>query len=238
MFPYYKYYLEIKNRILLVLFTWLSLTLVCYQFKESLLFIFITSNKYCGNISYFIFTNVGEVFQVYLHLTFFIANQITLLMLFYHLLMFLTLSLYYSEYIQLKSILKIFFVTWFFSVTLLVKFVVPFSWSFFLSFQETNNYLQPTSFFFEARILEYFYYFTDFYYICIANCQLLGIAVLFLNTVSEKMRAIKTFRKLFYLIFILFSTITTPPDIFSQILVSSSLIVIYEFLIFSRYIKT
>jgi len=55
--------------------------------------------------------------------------------------------------------------------------------------------------------------------------------------VSEKMRAVKTFRKLFYLIFILFSTITTPPDIFSQILVSSSLIVIYEFLIFSRYIK-
>nr|YP_009144738.1 SecY-independent transporter protein [Pseudo-nitzschia multiseries]AKJ77346.1 SecY-independent transporter protein [Pseudo-nitzschia multiseries] len=237
MFSYYKYYLEIKNRILLLIFTWLLLMVICYHFKEPLLFIFINSNKYCNSVPYFIFTNVGEVFQVYLHLTLFIANQITILMLLYHSLMFLTLSLYYSEYIQLKSITRIFIITWSCSVILLIKFVVPFSWSFFLSFQETNSYLQPTSFFFEARILEYFHYFTNFYYICVANCQLLGVSILFLNAVSEKMKAIKTFRKLFYLVFILFSTITTPPDIFSQILVSSSLIIIYEFLIFLKYIK-
>ena len=121
-------------------------------------------------------------------------------------LVFLALGLYYSEYSKLKSILKIFIITWVCSVILLKKIVVPFSWSFFLSFQETNNPFQPASFFFEARILEYFNYFTNFYYICLANCQLLTLSILFLNNVSKKIGTIKTFRKLFYLVFILFST--------------------------------
>ena len=240
MFPCYEYYLEIKNRTLLLLFTWAFLLIVCYYFKEPLLFTFIDSNKYynnANNMPYFIFTNVDEVFYVYFRLIFFIANQITILILLYHSLMFLTLGLYFSEYTQLKSILKIFVFTWLCSVILLKKFVVPFSWSFFLSFQETSNQLQPASFFFEARILEYLNYFTNLYYICVANCQLLTLSILFLNNISEKVGTIKTFRKLFYLVFILFSTVTTPPDVFSQIIMSFNLIIAYELLVFLKYLK-
>lgn len=238
MFPCYQYYLEIKNRSILLLFTWVSLLIVCYDFKEPLLFTFIDSNKYYNNMPYFIFTNVDEIFYVYLRLIIFIANQITIIMALYHGLMFLTLGLYYSEYKQLKLILKIFIITWLCSIILLRKVIMPFSWSFFLSFQETNNHLQPASFFFEARILEYFDYFTNFYYLCVMNCQLLTLSVLFLNKISKETGTIKTFRKLFYLVFILFSTITTPPDIFSQIIMSTSLILIYEILVFLKYIKT
>ena len=238
MFPCYQYYLEIKNRSILLLFTWVSLLIVCYDFKEPLLFTFIDSNKYYNNMPYFIFTNVDEIFYVYLRLIIFIANQITIIMALYHGLMFLTLGLYYSEYKQLKLILKIFIITWLCSIILLRKIIMPFSWSFFLSFQETNNHLQPASFFFEARILEYFDYFTNFYYLCVMNCQLLTLSVLFLNKISKETGTIKTFRKLFYLVFILFSTITTPPDIFSQIIMSTSLILIYEILVFLKYIKT
>ena len=238
MFPYYHYYLEIKNRTLLLLFTWVFLLIICYHFKEPLLFTFVNSNKYYNSVPYFIFTNVDEIFYVYLRLIFFVANQITFMIALYHGSVFITLGLYHSEYKQLKSIIKIFIITWLCSIVLLKKIVMPFSWSFFLSFQETNNHLQPASFFFEARILEYFNYFTNFYYICVANCQLLALSVLFLNNISEKVGTIKTFRKLFYLVFILFSTITTPPDIFSQIFMSCTLILIYELLIFIKYIKT
>ena len=237
MLPWYNYYLEIRNRILLLLFAWASLLIICYHFKESLLFLLINSNKYYNNTPHFIFTNVDEIFYVYLRLVFFITNQFTLILALYHGLMFLALGLYQTEYYRLKSIVKIFILAWLFSIILLKKVVIPFSWSFFLSFQETNNYLQPASFFFEARIFEYLDYFTNFYYICVANCQLLALSVLFLNNISEKAGTIKTFRKLFYLVFILFSTITTPPDIFSQIIMSSSLILIYELLIFLRYLK-
>ncbi|QXE46251.1 Sec-independent protein translocase protein TatC (mitochondrion) [Nitzschia inconspicua] len=237
MTSYYKYYLEIKNRILLTIFTWISLLLICYLFKEPLLFIFINSNKYYLNTTpYFIFTDVGEIFYVYLSLVFFIANQITIIMLFYHSLMFLALGLYRLEYLQLRSVFKIFIFVWVCSLILLKEFVIPFSWSFFLSFHKTEEILQPTSFFFEARISEYMIYFKNLYYICLINCQGFAILTFLLNNMSNTIGTIKTFRKLFYFLFILFSTFVTPPDIISQVLMSCSLIIMYELLIFFKYL--
>jgi Sec-independent protein secretion pathway component TatC len=240
MISFYKYYIEIKNRIVLLVFTWSSLLIVCYYFKEPLLFIFINSNKYyngLNNAPYFIFTDVGEVFYVYLSIVFFIANQITILMLFYHSLMFLALGLYKSEYLQLKSAFKIFIFAWLCSLILLLEFLVPFSWSFFLSFQKTDEVLTPVSFFFEARISEYLTYFKSLYYVCLINCQVFAMLTFLLNNINDAIGTIKTFRKLFYFIFIVFSTLTTPPDILSQILMSCSLITIYELLIFRKYLK-
>lgn len=237
---YYKYYLEIKNRILLLVITWISLLLTCYYFKEPLLFVFVNSNKYYTDLNttpYFIFTDVGEIFYVYLFLVIFVTNQLTILMLFYHSLMFITLGLYQSEYVQLQSAFKTFMFTWFCSLILLKEFVVPFSWSFFLSFQKTDEILQPVSFFFEARISEYLTYFKNLYYACLINCQVFALLTFLLQNISEAVGTIKTFRKLFYFMFIIFSTLTTPPDIFSQIFMSCSLILIYEFLIFLKYLK-
>jgi sec-independent protein translocase protein TatC len=240
MTSYYKYYLEIKNRILLITFTWASLLLVCYYFKEPLLFIFINSNKYyiqTNTTPYFIFTNISEIFYVYLYLVFFITNQVTTLMFFYHSLMFLALGLYKFEYRQLKIVFKVFIFTWVCSFILLKEFIAPFTWAFFLSFQKTNEALQPVSFFFEARISEYMIYFKNLYYVCLINCQIFAFLILVLNNIGENVRTIKNFRKLFYFIFIIFSTLMTPPDIISQIFMSYSLVTIYELLIFFKYLK-
>lgn len=238
---YYKYYLEIKNRLLLTFFTWTSVLITCYYFKEPLLFIFVNSNKYYYKLDYtpyFIFIDVSEIFYVYLQLIFFIANQIVILIMFYHILMFLTLGLYNSEYVQLRFIFQIYLITWLCSILLLKEFIIPFSWSFFMSFQEANNDLQPASFFFEARIVEYLNYFINLYYLCLLNCQALALITLILNAISDKSGTIKTFRKLFYFVFIIFSTLTTPPDVASQIVMSFSLITIYEFLVFFKCFKT
>lgn len=240
MISYYKYYLEIKNRIFLIIFAWALLFIVCYYFKEPLLFVFINSNKYYIKLNttpYFIFTDVGEIFYVYLYLVFFIANQVTTLMIFYHSLMFLALGLYRSEYIQLQLIFKIFIFTWFSSFILLKELIVPFSWSFFLSFQNSDETLQPVTFFFEARISEYIIYFKNLYYVCLVNCQVFAVLIFLLNNISDTIGTIKTFRKLFYFIFIIFSTLTTPPDIVSQILMSCSLVLLYELIIFLKYLK-
>jgi Sec-independent protein secretion pathway component TatC len=152
--------------------------------------------------------------------------------------MFITLGLYRSEYIPLQSAFKLFIFTWLCSIILLKEFLVPFSWSFFLSFQKTNEILQPVSFFFEARISEYLVYFKNLYYICIINCQVFAMLTFLLKNVSENAGTVKTFRKLFYFVFIIFSTLTTPPDIFSQIIMSSSLIITYELLVFFKYLQT
>ena len=69
------------------------------------------------------------------------------------------------------------------------------------------------------------------------NCQLLALSIMILNKISEKAEAIKTFRKLFYLMFVVFSTIVTPPDVITQVVMSLSLILIYELLLFVRCVR-
>jgi sec-independent protein translocase protein TatC len=233
---YYKYYLEIKNRLLLLSTTWGFISIVCYFYKEALLFVLINSTQNLLDASsYFIFTDVSEIFYVYIRLTFFISNQITVIMFFYHLLIFLALGLYRFEFNKLRSTFQIFIVTWLSSMVLLYKVLIPFSWSFFLNFQQSKIGLQPVSFFFEAKIIEYFNYFISLYYICLLSCQFLIIITLLLNSISNNKN--KMFRKLFYLIFVIFSTLITPPDVISQIIVTINLIVMYEMIIFFKYLE-
>jgi Sec-independent protein secretion pathway component TatC len=47
------------------------------------------------------------------------------------------------------------------------------------------------------------------------------------------LKLIKKFRKIYYLLFIIFATIITPPDIATQLLLCGCIIVIFEILIFS-----
>lgn len=236
MISYYKYYLEIKNRSILLAISWIFASIICYSYKETILFLLINSSNHLSALNiepYFIFTDISEIFYVYVQLTFFISNQIAVIMIFYHSLLFLSSGLYHFEYKKLQSAFKIFVFSWLSSIILLNKFLIPFSWAFFLSFQQTDT----LSFFFEAKIVEYFNYFTNLYYICLINCQVLTVITLFLNNISTDLKKVRKFRKLFYLVFVIFSTLTTPPDIISQIVMSTSLIVIYEILLFLRYFK-
>jgi len=238
IYSYYKYYLETKNRFLLVFFSWGFTLIVCYLYKETLLFILINSNKVFDNSSYFIFTNVTEVFYTYIELSVFLANQVAILITFYQILLFLSLGLYQSEFDKLKFTFKIFTTCWLFSIALLYQFIVPVSWDFFLSFQQnSNDAYNSIPFFFEAKITEYVQYFVSLYYLCLLNCQFLALLTFFLANLSGKSQKTKKFRKLFYLIFVSFSTLITPPDIVSQISISFFLVVTYELLILLQQLK-
>ena len=237
---YYMYYEEIKNRFTLIALCWGFCFGICYLYKETLLFLIVESNNNLNKSKqaiYFIFTNVTEVFNVYLDLIFFISNQVTIIIFLYQSLMFLSLGLYRFEFVRLKLAFQLFVLTWVASMILLYKIVVPISWAFFLSFQQSNNFNQQLSLFFETKLSEYFYYFTDLYYICLMNCQFLAVILLFLINLSEEPQKIKTFRKLFYLTFVIFSTIITPPDIISQIVISLIFILFYELLLFIKILK-
>jgi sec-independent protein translocase protein TatC len=240
MIYYYKYYLEIKNRGFLLLLTWFFTATVCYFYKEILLFLFLNpsnSSNFCNTKPYFIFTNVTEIFTVYLQLILLIANQISLIKLFYHLLMFLSLGLYDVEFNKLQLAIKLFVVSWLTSLILLIKVILPFSLEFFLSFKESSTDTNVISFFFEARVLEYFEYFVSLYYVCLLNCQLLVLVTLILNSLSNNISKVKKFRRVFYGAFIIFSTLVTPPDIFSQVVLSTCLIAIYECITFLKLIR-
>mgnify|MGYP003449326516 FL=1 len=115
---YYVYYLEIKNRIILLFITWLFTIFVCYLYKEVILFFILnsthvfvfTSTIENQNLShYFIFTDVTEIFYVYLNLILFISNQIFFFSFFYHFLMFLSPGLYKFEHNNLYFLIRISF---------------------------------------------------------------------------------------------------------------------------------
>lgn len=237
---FYKYYKEIKNRLVITIIAWVFCLSTCYLYKETILFTLISLN-YCfielNTKPYFIFTEVTEIFNVYLDLILFIANQIGVFILFYQIFMFLSLGLYRFEFLKLKFALKVFVISWVFSTILLYKLIIPFSWKFFLSFQESSSTLQPFSLFFETKLIEYFHYFTNMYYICLISCQFLGILAIILTSLNEDFKQTKIFRKLFYLIFVIFSTIVTPPDVISQICISLSLIITYELLLMVKFIR-
>jgi sec-independent protein translocase protein TatC len=229
----YTYYLEIKNRIFLSLICWLSASLVCYFYKETLLFLFISFSNYgilAGSKPYFIFTDVTEIFTVYAQLIFFISNQILFIKLSYHMLMFLSSGLYKFEYINLKFVFRVLLGSWIISIFLLNKILMPLSWNFFLSFQDQTR-LKTISLFFEAKLSEYFNFYISLYYICLLNFIFFVFVTLFINNISNDLSKIRSFRKVFYFIFVMFSTLTTPPDILSQLLLSFILISNYEILI-------
>lgn len=237
---FYKYYKEIKNRFFFVFFSWLICLSICYYYKEVLLFtiiywtnLFVESNTK----PYFIFTNIAEVFYVYFELSVFISNQVGLCMLFYQLIMFLSLGLYHFEFSRLKLVFQVFFISWGISICLLSMCIIPLSWSFFLGFQDNLTSAQPVLLYFEAKLAEYLSYFIQLYYICLTSCQFLAAILVLLTSLDEKLRKTKTFRKLFYLVFVVFSTIITPPDILSQICISCTLILIYELVLILKQIQ-
>lgn len=239
-YNFYKYYNEIRNRCLIIFSAWLLCLSICYLYKENILFILINFNSSFIKLNkepYFIFTDITEIFNVYIELTLFVANQMAIFLLLYHSFMFISLGLYKFELIRINSILKIVIITWLISLTLLYHLIIPISWNFFLSFYTNSNTLQPIAFFFETRLIEYFNHFQNVYYLCLISCQFLGFLILALTSFTEKFKQTKAFRKLFYLIFIIFSTIITPPDVISQISIGISLILFYETLIVIKFIQ-
>ena len=139
----HKYYLEIKNRLFLVLLSWNFTLIVCSIYKEVLLFLITKSTSSIESFSesnaklYFIFTDVKELFYIYFKLIFFVTNQLCFILLFYQMFMFFYLGFYVEEYKKFKLILKCSLL--FFVIAMFVSyvFIIPLSWNFFLSFLKT-----------------------------------------------------------------------------------------------------
>ena len=235
----YKYLLEIKYRFFFSLITWSFLMLNCYHFKETLLYVFMRfsfkSNK--TNLFYFLTTDVAEVFVAYLQLSFYIANQITLIFLWCHSFFFLSAGLYKFEYAYLKIITLTTVVSWTTCIFILNNFIFPTSWNFFLRFQEYLLY-QNLTFHFEIKLNEYLIFYKSLYDLCILIFQVAVLFIIFLDLLRTNVSIIKKLRKIFYFIFFSLSTFITPPEVLYQLIMSICIILIYEVLIIYMIFKT
>lgn len=231
-----KYLLEIKNRVLLLFITWISLMLISYLYKEILLFLFIESEIFGTNefkVYYFIFTDVIEVFSVYMKLIFFISFQITFIYFIYHIFTFLSYGLSFLEYSYSKHFFIVIFALWLFSVIISKYILVPAMWNFFINFQNIG-YLNLH---FEAKLSEYLDFYIKFYYISVFYCQFFTFLFFIFSYINVDSLLIKKFRKLFYFILVFFSTLISPPEVFSQICISVILIICYELFVIGFFFK-
>ena len=219
-----KYLLEIRNKLILLVITFCSILLVCYWYKDVLLFL-VTQMHLSDENLYFIFTDVTELFSVYFRLVFFISIQVVLWHFFYHMFSFLRPALYYQEFKFVSFFFKSVTFSWVLAGLLSSYILIPFGWNFFLSFQVHQG------FYFEARITEYLNFYNNAYFLCLLYCQLLSLLFFFLVDVQENYLYVKKYRKLYYYVFLLFSTFITPPDLVSQLITTFFVIIAYEFIL-------
>jgi sec-independent protein translocase protein TatC len=232
-----KYLLEIKNRFFLLCLTYFSTIIVSYFYKEILLFLIAqpkynfswNNNKETFTSFYFIFTDVTEIFLVYIKLIVFISFQILVIFIIYHVFLFFIPALFKLEYKYSSFIIQIVFITWMFSLLIANYYLIPISWDFFLSFQ---NFIADKSFniHFEAKLSEYFYFYISFYYVCWFYFQFSLLIFLILHYINQNINNIKKFRKLYYFSFVILATFLCP-DFITQLLLSIGLIFIYEILL-------
>ena len=235
----YRYFFEIKSRILLIIISWVITILICYFYKETLLFLLVKLNikLYYLESFYFISTNLTDVFYVYLQLSYFVSTQLSIFVFIYHFLLFISPGLFEHEYKLLKLIVLISFFFLSLSILILNIFILPYVWTFFSGFQ-TNKYNESINIFFEAQFTEYLNFYILTYYINVSIGQVFVFFLLLLNFIENKIRFINNTRKIFYSIFLIFATIITPPDIISQIIISLCFSLIYEIIVIIILLKT
>lgn len=239
---FFRYYIEIKSRLLLLFISGNLILLVGYIFKEILLSTVVDSYNISGDyfspveLSYFIFTDVVEVFNVYVCLILFVGKQVLFFQVCYHFLMFLIPGLTKKEYRNLFLLFITSSSLFLLSIILFKKFLFPFSWNFFLSFKDFVT-LKSLTLHFEAKLSNYVMFFIDFYFSCVFCFQFFLLPFFLVVYFKLDLSNFKSFRKFLYYGCIIFSTLITPPDIMSQVVLSSIFIIGCEILVYFALIK-
>jgi sec-independent protein translocase protein TatC len=227
------YFLELKNRILLIILTWSGIFIICYNYKEILLYIIIKpsfNTYYKLNKIYFITTNVTEIFNTYIYLANFISNKIIFFFFLIHFTIFISTGLYKFEILLIKKIILIYIILSFFSIIFLYFIVLPTTWNFFFNFQDII-FKNQLNLYFESKLSEYLSFFVTLNKLTDILAIIFTIIFIYINCIKNYLKFIKKYKKLIFYIFIIITTLITPPDIFSQLILSSFINVTYEIII-------
>lgn len=228
-----RYILELKFRLMLIALSVVLASIVSYVYKDTIMFIILAPYRIFGfNSIYFIFTDVTEVAFLYLMLVTFVDTHVLLLFSSCQCFIFFSPALFKKEYLFYFMILKVSIFMCCVSLILSSYIIIPFSWKFFIHFQEfLSNKFVPL--YFEAKLTTYFMFYISTYYACLIYMNSITVLILFFYYFHANLKTIKKLRKIIYYFLILVSTLLTPPDIFSQIITSLVLICFYELFVIS-----
>lgn len=205
----------------------ISLVLL-YIYKNDVIFITVIPIFLKNNLlDYFIFTEPREVLFFYLYsclnfLLFIIIPYIIIIFFDY-----IKTATYNNEWFVLINV-RYKLILSFFCINILTFFIgLPIFWNFFSSFQNGSKLF---SFFLELSALNYFYYFNSIF---ILTNLLQGLLIVgFFFFIRKSTLTIIVNKSYISFLFLLFSTLVTPPDLFLQVLLFCSLYICLELNIF------
>jgi len=133
---------EIKFRCLFIFLNWIGFINLLYFYKEILFFLILKKLNYIDNFeSYLVYTNITELFSIYIKLINFCNLQMNLSFICYHSIIFCIPAFYKKEF---KNIINIFVLIIFFNSLYFILFskLFPFLIDFLKNFQEPYMYFE------------------------------------------------------------------------------------------------
>ena len=185
----------------------------------------------------FIFTHPAELLKVQLFVSLIFSFLYLVPYISWTFLEFFKSSFYSNEYKRVKSLL-LGILTFFLISNITINLILfPNIWNFFANFNMTENNNQTLNLFFELRIAEYIKFLTDFTYL--SNFFLILITFIVLIIKNFGISTLLNWKRLFILLNIVFATLLSPPDVYSQLILLFFLSLILELciIIFIYFMK-
>jgi sec-independent protein translocase protein TatC len=236
------YLKELYLRFYFLIFSFFTVLVVFWIYKKNLLTLLTFSllNNLVADggknvFEHLIYTNPAEIFSIYLSLVLYFSLLLTFPYCIWHFLDFLRSSFYNGEYFNIKSIVIKIFLFLFLANLLGVLICFPYIWSFFNAFNHQNELNCLLSFSLELRVQEYFnFFFTFLYLINLASFVVLAfLLILSFLDLQQKLY----WKKLFTFFNVVFATLLSPPDVFSQLIFLFVFVFLFEFVTLFSIIK-
>lgn len=228
---------EFKSRVLLLITTFFGVVLTCYKYKKGLLVLLVISNPAvtCEVLNYFILTSITELFGAYVALIIFVLKQLIYFIFIYHVISFLSSGLYQKEYRYVKSVAHSSILLGIVSERFSTVVLIPNLSYFFLSLLDHDT--QSLDFFLEVKVHDHLSFSSELYASSFFSFQCFVFLIVFSIYLSDYLDLLKTTRKFFYLSLLVASTVVTPPDVLSQLLLFVGLVSYFEMLVFTSVLK-
>ena len=254
MYKIHNYFKEIHVRIFYVIFSFLLTLSLSYYFVDQLFYIltnfffeindisFRSSASWVGvmagamhdttpvnNFRQFIFTDVTEAFRTCISLSLGIAVYINIPFILYHIWAFFIPSLFFQERKVFSKFCFFFLFLYFAASFIIIYFIFPILWNFFLKFEITTEFLKIHC---ETRISSYISF---IFKICLLSHIIFQIPFFSVLLVYFKFFSILDIlekRRFIYWCILLISALIAPPDLVIQSIITFFLIIFSEICFF------
>ncbi len=226
-YTFKEHFIELKKRLLRVIFCFILFFGISYWFKENIYDFFLKPLVDLSGATdrKIIYTGLAEAFFSYIKLSIFVAFSSTLPFICYQIYAFISPGLHAFEKRIVLTVLAFSPILFYCGSFFVFYFVMPRAWGFFLSYENTNISIPLVM---EARISEYLSLVIQLT-VAFGSAFQLPIIIVILGVLGLVNSAgLKRQRRVAIVIIFIVAAIFTPPDVISQIALAIPLLILYE----------